>query len=413
MPLVSRTCLLLPLLSACVEELQIAPDLEVVPWAPDEQDADVPPAAVNGCEPSEAAESLDPLWCTPVSPEPDSEEFDGGEGGETCGTPGDLRCRYYNLIGASGLSGTATRPVLTYCDSDRDGGVRAASYNAINTGHYNTIVHPRECRGFPQDGGMGSAEGDGLFSSFIRWDEDGENRVYLSEQSPEGAPRGQPQRLPGSENPTRTTVSGDSVFIQFADGSIQVRDLAQPEAPHFVAYESDRFGAGTIGERQVVATCSDAFGFRAIFLDNREVDETLLLGDSCYWDARPAVAGSPDSVAIGWHDGAELQLAFVGDDLRVHARETLDGVHVELAWDGTHFWSLEHTGTLSQWTAQGERLLTFAHPFVPHPDGQTLGLRMLIDDGTLLVAAITEFREEVGGHQSLTNSLDLSAVALP
>ena len=403
------------LITACAaEELRTIDELAVQVWQP-EDGGDVPMAAVKGCKETDASDALEPLWCVPISPEPASEAFDGGTCAATSGTASDMRCRFDNMIGASGLTGTAARPVFTYCDSDAEGGVRVASYDAESTGGVNEVVEQGQCRGFPQDGGLGTpGPDDGQFSAFIRYDEDGKNRVYLTEQGSDGAMRGAPTRVPGSEDPNRATVSGGSLYVQFADGTLQVRDLKQLEIPHFIAVDSSRFGAGFVGDREVVAVCSEDFGIRVVALEDREVAETRVLGDGCLWSDNPVVAGSDDdAVVIGWHDGGGLQLAFLGADLVERRRHPIDGLLVEVAWDGSFFWSLDSTGALRRWTAEGDLAGEYTHPYIPHPDGYSKGLRILIEDETLVVAAITEFRIVAGGHQSLINSLDLSAVPLP
>jgi len=406
-------CLPLLLLIACDEQdLRIVDDLAVHIWQPDD-DREVPMSLVDGCEPSRHDDALEATWCVRVSPEPDSDDdFTGGGCDTNGGTATDMRCSYYNLIGASALTGTANEPVLSYCDSDSDGGHRAAGYNATEASHVNELVEPGECRGAPQDGGAGGF-GDTHITSYIRWDEDGENRVYLSEQTAHGVPIGAPSRVPGSEEPVRTKVSADRLFIQFQDGMLQARDLSDLSIPHFLATDAMRFGASTWEDRGVVAICDENQSIRAVFLEGYAISASLLLQDACSWKANPVVAASPETVVIGWQGSGGLNLAFIGQDLQEYARHTLSGALAEVTWDGHHFWSLDSDGYLQQWTDQGVEVGHYTHPFVPHPAATTIGLRIFIQDDTLITALIGEVRVVVSGHQSVTNTLDLSAVPLP
>jgi len=393
-------------------ELRIIDELAVEIWQPAD-DREVPMSLVDSCEPSGHDGALEATWCVRVSPEPDSEDdFSGGECGTMGGTASNMRCSYYNLIGASTLTGTANAPVLTYCDSDSDGGHRAAGYDATDAAHVNELVEPGECRGAPQDGGSGGS-GNTHITSYIRWDADGENRVYLTEQTRQGVPVGAPSRVPGSEAPVRTTVSADKLFIQFEDGLLQARDLADLSLPHFIATDAMRFGATTMEERSVVAICDETQAIRAVFLDGHAVSGSLFLLDDCSWTANPVVAASPRAVVVGWRGGGGLNLAFIGPDLHEHARHTLSGDLAEVTWDGEHFWSLDADGFLQQWTEDGVEVGHYAHPFVPHPEAHTIGLRIFIEDHTLITTLTAEVRVVVGGHQSVTNTLDLSAVPLP
>ncbi len=407
---------LLPLaiLASCtVPELQVIDELAVEEWRPDE-DGFVAKSTTESCLPSDRPDALEPLWCMRISPEAEpDDEFEGGEG-EGHGTPQDMRCRFYNLIGSAGLTGTAALPVLTYCDNDTEGGVRVGSYDAEDASQFNEIIQPRECRGIPQDGGHGTLGGDsGLFSSFIRWDVDDTNRVYLTEQSPDGTIKQLPMLVPGTEEPARTTVSGSSVFIGFADGMLQARALDDIEIPHFIATDAVRFGLGLQGDRDVVAICSEAAEIRAVFLDDLNVSRTVYFDSPCQYKGNPVVAGSDEAVAIAWGLGSWTQLVFLDNDLSEQARHAMDAPLVELTWDGDHFWSLDSDGALQKWTEDGELLGTYAHPFIPHKAGNTIGLRLFVEDGILIVASITEIRIVSGIHQSLTNTLDLSAVPLP
>ena len=117
-------------------------------WSPeaasDEDLAESQSEAWNGGECARSAEGkddeLETAWCVRLSPE-GNESTPGGANAAEPPPP----CGFYNLLGATVLSGPVEAPVLLYCDSDEGGGVRIARYNQAEVAIDAEILAPENC----------------------------------------------------------------------------------------------------------------------------------------------------------------------------------------------------------------------------------------------------------------------------
>ena len=372
-------------------------------------------APPDACQYGGGEEHVDALvvsYCARVTPEPagDEEAVDTGALPPPCG--------FVNMVGAVGLGGGAEDPSLLYCDSDLDGGVRFARYDAAHGTIETEMLVPGLCWWDPAAGTLAQTSAGylGLWVEYVE-----EQGVAVEIGGAVLTDDGRVHSLPDPiAIPTAVwhplLVGSDTPVLLVADTdhalwSVPISPDGEAQGPPVdTGVRPLSYGAAVTSESVVVAWCDDDHQLGATVLDRDGgfVRDAGVTG-TCGGQTVPSVAADGERVAVAWDDGEGGHVTLL-DGWQVDVAGELP----QLLWRDGDLLVLDSYGTLSRFDAGGELLGSWYHPAVGVIPGSLYGLRTALVGDTLLVGVIgidSYFIE--GGHINTFNYVEISAVPLP
>ena len=396
-------------------------------WSPeaasDQELAESESEAWNGGECSRLAEGgddeLETEWCVRLSPE--GNETRPGSGSAAEPPP---PCGFYNLLGATVLTGPVEAPVLLYCDSDQGGGIRIARYNQDEIAIDAEILAPENCwisrltgAMIPTDGGwlawwVGDAGtyATGAGVTGLRLDEGGEPLTATSSLPLKAA--------------HLVAIDGDAPMLLGVDWdgtmwgtAVSVLDASEIGFPLTLGTGASSLGADRTEDGIGVAACLEEGGLNVLWLSSvGAILENITLKDAvCGTFSRPSVSAIGDVLAVSWADEKGLSTLTLLQDGAVFNEIELGELRVSpsVSAGESGWWVLDGTGVLSHYDLSGALTGSWLHPHFPEEDKRVMGM-MLRQDGERFSSLLWERDIEfIGTHAYTFEFLELSIGWLP
>lgn len=444
--------LLLSSLLACVtpdEEggLRRAPEADdppVVEWTPGTA-ADtggstgdrVASALCGGAQAGQAAwrdggDSLALEWCVRVTPEVDPLADTGGadsgalEGPELplSGAP-PPPCSFSNLVGAVRIAGDPADPLLLYCDTDGDGGLRSVNVEA--DGSLQTwLLVPNACLADMSSGTL-TVTDQGVEALYVDTTGAGVASDPVAASialSGLGAPTGSIQPFDAGTVPAELdhvqTAAGERIVVLGREGDLWLVDRAGG-APVALGQGLRTAAAVAWGEGLLVAACTDQGALVAAAVSTSAPTWSPVTVDAagCDLTSRPELATSADRALLASHNAeAGGRLRLLDPDLQVRAVEDLglDATWPAVAWDaaGARFASIDATGQVATWDTALSPLGAWRHPMVAQHAGSIFGFRVApgADAWAFAVLGLDSVPTSAG-HLNTFYWVELSTAAAP
>ncbi len=395
---------------------------------------------------SQAEGTLPVSWCARVSPELGSitnEEEDPGAIGPHVGTLAPTAgstaaappCGVENLVGALGLGGTAAAPAVLYCDQDKEGGVRFATYNPAFERIASTFVAKGDCSAVPGSGTL-TALGEGWIVSWagttLANDVDvggasGTYGIVAARLDASGSTVAGPVRVEVGEDIGHVDLAIGAYPLAVAvtwSGAVWLAPVPLGADPTLAAPAPQRLTSGAAeaaivatGAGFTVATCADADGQLTLWqLDavGAVLGSAPVAGATCGWSQRPSLVATAGGVVLGWTGPTSAGVAALGADLAEAWRYTPPGGATQVAALDDGVLVVTRDGTVSRLDESGVVVASAVHPALVDAEGSIGDLRLVVSglDALFLTYGMSNYPTG-GGHVDTFDYVEISAAPLP